>query len=211
MFINYTIFNQEQVSFKEGIFFKNIFHSIFLFCYFLQMRHLGHPRVTVARQSDWALFTLGLSPSWPFKGLQSPASRTGLSAPLDLAHLGHPRVTVAHQSDWSLFTLGINSSQFCSRSLFPLLSILPLRRSSQIITCKIVIFFGQTRLLWPLKVNHYIYLRKGSVFIWRNRYLNVLERNGNPHCRYPYLRFTSGSSRAVIGHLFSRGEGSRFC
>jgi hypothetical protein len=23
--------------------------------------HLGHPRVTVARQSDWALFTLGLN------------------------------------------------------------------------------------------------------------------------------------------------------
>jgi hypothetical protein len=22
--------------------------------------HLGHPRVTIARQSDWALFTLGL-------------------------------------------------------------------------------------------------------------------------------------------------------
>jgi hypothetical protein len=50
-------------------------------------------------------------------------------------HLGHPRVTVAHQLDWALFTLGLNSSQFCSRSLFPL------RRSSQIITCKIVIFF----------------------------------------------------------------------
>jgi hypothetical protein len=44
-------------------------------------------------------------------------------------HLGHPRVTVACQSDWALFTLGLNnSSQFCSRPLFPQLSILPLRR-----------------------------------------------------------------------------------
>jgi hypothetical protein len=30
-----------------------------------------------------------------------------------------------------LFTLGLKSSQFCSRSLFLLLSILPLHRSSQ--------------------------------------------------------------------------------
>jgi hypothetical protein len=35
--------------------------------------------------------------------------------------LGHPRVTVARQSDLAPFTLGLNSS----RSLFPLLSILP--------------------------------------------------------------------------------------
>jgi hypothetical protein len=89
-------------------------------------------------------------------------------------HLGHPRDTVARQSDWALFTLGRNSSQFCSQSLFPLL-----RRSSQIITCKIVFFAinslisqvlshsaRQTRLLWPLKPNHY--LRQRSVFIWRN-------------------------------------------
>jgi hypothetical protein len=58
---------------------------------------------------------------WPSildtQGLQLPASR-----------------------DWALFTLGLNSSQFCSRSLFPPLSILPLRRSSQFITCKIVFF-----------------------------------------------------------------------
>jgi hypothetical protein len=48
-------------------------------------------------------------------------------------HLGHPRVTVACQSNWALFTLGLplNSSQFCSWSLFPLLSILP---PAQIIT-----------------------------------------------------------------------------
>jgi hypothetical protein len=26
-----------------------------------QKPHLGHPRVKVARQSDWALFTLGLN------------------------------------------------------------------------------------------------------------------------------------------------------
>jgi hypothetical protein len=75
-------------------------------------------------------------------------------------------------------------SQFCSRSLFPLLSILPLRRSSQIIAFKIVIFLHsnkfvyilntqvlshsarRTRLVWPLKLNHH--LRQGSVFIWRN-------------------------------------------
>jgi hypothetical protein len=49
-------------------------------------------------------------------------------------HLGHPRVTVGLAS----LTLGLN----CSRSLFPLLSILPLCSSSQIITCKIVIFVG---------------------------------------------------------------------
>jgi hypothetical protein len=100
-------------------------------------------------------------------------------------HLGHPKVTVARQSDSAHFTLGLNSSKFCSRSLFPLLSILPLRRSSQIITCKIVIFLGainsliylehssiksfcqaDSRLLWPLKLNHY--LIQWSVFIWRN-------------------------------------------
>jgi hypothetical protein len=55
-------------------------------------------------------------------------------------HLRYPRVAVARQSDSALFTLGLSSSQLCSRSLFPLLSILPLRRSSQIITCKIVCF-----------------------------------------------------------------------
>jgi hypothetical protein len=53
------------------------------------------------------------------------------------SHHGHPRVTVVHQSDLALFALGLSSSQFCSRSLFPLLSILPLCRSSQIITCKV--------------------------------------------------------------------------
>jgi hypothetical protein len=48
--------------------------------------------------------------------------------------------------------LGLNSSQFCSRSLFPLLSILPLRRSSQIITCKIVCYFAINSLIsWTLK------------------------------------------------------------
>jgi hypothetical protein len=54
----------------------------------------------------------------------------------------HQKVLVARQSDLTLFTLGLSSSQFCSWSLFPLLSILALRRSSQIITCKIVIFLG---------------------------------------------------------------------
>jgi hypothetical protein len=79
--------------------------------------HLGHPRVTVARQSDSALFTLILD----IQRLQSPASRTGLSSPSSWTskgnsrppvglgslhpHLGHPRVTVARQSDWALFTL----------------------------------------------------------------------------------------------------------
>jgi hypothetical protein len=55
-------------------------------------------------------------------------------------HLGHTRVTVGQAS---LYPWTLNSSQFCSRSLFPLLSILPLHSSSQIITCKIVIFLGQ--------------------------------------------------------------------
>jgi hypothetical protein len=43
-------------------------------------KHLGHPRVTVARQSDWALFTLPapLRSILDTQGLQSPASRTGL-------------------------------------------------------------------------------------------------------------------------------------
>jgi hypothetical protein len=47
--------------------------------------HLGHPRVTVVRQSDWTLFALG-----------------------------HPRVTVARQSDWTLFALGLDLAKSTS-------------------------------------------------------------------------------------------------
>jgi hypothetical protein len=54
--------------------------------------------------------------------VSSPRSPSIVRLNIASALLGHPSVTVARQSDWALFTLGINSSQFCSRSLFPLLS-----------------------------------------------------------------------------------------
>jgi hypothetical protein len=42
-------------------------------------------------------------------------------------------------------------------------------------------------------------------------YLNVLERNENPHSRYPCLRFVYlGEFKGCDWPLFSRVEGSRF-
>jgi hypothetical protein len=71
----------------------------------------------------------------------------------EFQHLGHPRVTVARQSDRDIFTFGLHSSQFCSRSLFPLLSIVPLCRSSQILYyLKNRDFFAINSLIsWTLK------------------------------------------------------------
>jgi hypothetical protein len=168
--------------------------------------------------------------SWTPKGYSRPP--VALSSPLDL--------------------------QFCSRSLFPLLSKLPLRRSSQIITCKIVFFCNKfinilnTQVLshsarhaisdngvcssegtaiapctnrhafvqWDPQTSYFKTLSDKSpnrqvqeYLKWpRCRYVNVLERNGNPPLQISLFEvcFTSGSYRAVIGHLSSGGEGSRF-
>jgi hypothetical protein len=110
----------------------------------------------------------------------------------------------------------------------------------------------RTRLLWPLKSNHY--LRQWSVFIWMNSqssmhkptcictvrssnklfWNSIWQESKSSSARVPEVTsmqvcecigekwkiptpdilawglFTSGSSRAVIGHLSSDGEGSRF-
>jgi hypothetical protein len=51
--------------------------------------HLGHPRVTIARQSDWALFTLGISLA------NSAPLCTGKKVALELPEVNKPREMIS--------------------------------------------------------------------------------------------------------------------
>jgi hypothetical protein len=127
---------------------------------------LGHPKVTVARQSDWALFTLG-----------HPRVTVARQSDLALFTLGHPRVTVARQSDWTHpWTLTVAAPGHYSRywaysadhhKLLLIWFWFVCNKFVNILNTQVLSHSARrTRLLWPLKLNHYI--SQWSMFIWRN-------------------------------------------
>jgi hypothetical protein len=157
-------------------------HSIPLICYTLDS-HMWHPRVTVTRQSDWALFTLGhprvpvaRQTDWALFTLGHPRVTVALQSDWALFTLGHSRVTVARQTDWALFTLGINSSQFCSRSLFQsrYWAYSPCADHHNIITYNIVFFCNKYVNIFNTQV-----LSHSTILIRRtNLYLSFWRSNG---------------------------------
>jgi hypothetical protein len=59
--------------------------------------HLGHPRVTVARQSDWALFALGLNLA---KSTSSPYEERWPITALEFPEVNKPQARISGVGDF---------------------------------------------------------------------------------------------------------------
>jgi hypothetical protein len=99
------------------------------------------------------------STNFDIQGLQSPASRTGLFSPLEL--------TVANSAPNHYSRYWAYSPCADHHRLFLVKSWFFCNKFVYILNTQVLSHFArQTRLLWILKLNHY--LRQGTVFIWNN-------------------------------------------